>query len=123
METLEKGRINHKLILFYKMYNNLTPHYLPSLIPSSVNEVSHYNLRNANIVQTINARTTSYVNLFLPSIIREWNNIPDNDKYVDSVDSLKRQISRNKTPVLKYFILVAESYKFCILGYVQDAAL
>ena len=28
LETLEKRRINHKLILFYKMYNNLTPHYL-----------------------------------------------------------------------------------------------
>ena len=40
-ETLEKRRINHKLILFYKMYNNLTPNYLSSLVPSSVNEVSH----------------------------------------------------------------------------------
>ena len=100
-ETLEKRRINHKLILFYKMYNNLTPDYLSSLVPSSLNEVSHYNLRNANDVQTINARTASYS--FLPSVIREWNNIPDNDKYVDSVDSFKRQISRNKTPVPKYF--------------------
>ena len=78
------------------MYNNLTPDYLSSLVPSSVNEVSHYNLRNANDVQTIN-------NSFLPSVIREKSNIPDNDKYVDSVDSFKWQISRNKTLFPKYF--------------------
>ena len=114
-ETLEKRRINHKLILFYKMYNNLTPDYLSSLVPSSVNEVSHYNLRNANDVLTVNARTALYFNSFLPSVIREWNNIPANDKYVVC---FKRQISRNKN----IFILETESYKFCILGYVQDAA-
>ena len=74
-QTLEKRRINHKLILFYKMYNNLTPDYLSSLVPSSVNEASHYNLRNANDVQTINARTALYFNSFLPSVIREWNSI------------------------------------------------
>ena len=102
-ETLEKRRINHKLILFYKMYNNLTPDYLSSLVLSSVNEVSHYQLRNANDVQTINARTALYFNSFLPSVIRQWTNIPDTDKYVGSVDSFKRQISRNKTPVPKYF--------------------
>ena len=85
------------------MYNNLTPDYLSSLVPSSVNEGSRYNLRNANDVQTINARTALYFNSFLPSVIREWNTLSENDKYVDSVDSFKRQISRNKTAVPKYF--------------------
>ena len=99
-ETLEKRRLNHKLTLFYKMYNNLTPDYLSSLVLSS--EVSRYNLRNANDVQTINARTALYFNSFLPSVIREWNTIIENDKYVDSIDSFKRQISRNKTTVPKY---------------------
>ena len=64
-ETLEKRRISHKLILFYKIYNNLTPDYLSSLVPSSVNKGSRYNLRNANDVQTINARTALYFNSFL----------------------------------------------------------
>ena len=76
-ETLEKRRINLKLILSYKMYNNLTPDYFSSLVPSSVNEVSRYNLRNANDVQTINARTALYFNSFLPPVIREWNAIPE----------------------------------------------
>ena len=84
------------------MYNNLTLDYLLSLVPSSVNEVSHYNLRNANDVQTINARTALYFN-FPTVCYTRMVNIPDNDKYVDSVESFKRQISRNKTPVPKYF--------------------
>ena len=66
-------------------------------------EEEETDLRNANDVQTINARTVLYFNSFLPSVIRQWNKIPDNDKYVDSVDSSKRQISRNKTTVPKYF--------------------
>ena len=59
------------------MYNNLTPDYILSLVPSSVNELSLYNLRNANDVQTINARTALYFNSFLPSVIRIWNTLPE----------------------------------------------
>ena len=87
---LKRGRISHKLILFYKIYNNnLTPDYFSSLFPPLVNKLSRYNLRNANDVQTINTRSALYFNSFLPFAIREWNNISDNDKYVDSVDSFK----------------------------------
>ena len=74
------------------MYNNLTPDCLSSLVPSSVNEGSRYNLRNANDVQTIN-RTALYLNSFLPSVIREWNTLSENDKYVDSIDSFKQNCS------------------------------
>ena len=106
------------------MYNDLTPDYLSSLAPPSVKEILRYNLRNANDVQTINVRTALYFSLFLPSVIREWNNISDNDKYVDSIDSFILQIiiSWNKSTVPKYFKLEVESYKFCILGFAQDAA-
>ena len=86
------------------MYNNLTPDDLSSLVFPSVNEGSRYNLRNANDVQTINARTALYFNSFLPSVIREWNTLSENDKYVDSIDSFKRQISRNKTAIPKIFL-------------------
>ena len=68
-----------------------------------VMEGSRYNLRNANDVKTINTRTALYFNSFLLSVIREWNTLSENDKYVDSIDSFKRQISRNKTAVPKYF--------------------
>ena len=42
-ETLEQRRNNHKLTLFYKMINSLTPLYLTSLVPQPVSNLSRYN--------------------------------------------------------------------------------
>ena len=52
-ETLDARRNNHKLVLFYKMYNDLTPLYYSSLVHPLVQNVSHYNLRNSNATQTV----------------------------------------------------------------------
>ena len=57
------------------MKSNLCPTYLSSLVPQTVNSISRYNLRNANDLQAINARTTLYYNSFLSSTIREWNDL------------------------------------------------
>ena len=64
-DTLEERHRKHKLALFYKMVNGLSPPYLLSLIPLPVNRVSSYNLRNSNDIQTIPARTNLYYNSFL----------------------------------------------------------
>ena len=68
--TLGKRRENHKLTLFYKMIYNFTPSYLSSLVPPSTSNLSRYNLRNSNDLQTIVARTNQYYNSFLPSAVR-----------------------------------------------------
>ena len=73
-ETIEQSRHNHKLTLFYKMLNNITPLYLSSLVPQSISNISRYNLRNSNDLQTINARSNQYFSSFLPSSVRAWNN-------------------------------------------------
>ena len=44
-QTLHKQRHDHKITLFYKMFNQLTSVYLSSLIPQQVNAISHHNLR------------------------------------------------------------------------------
>ena len=69
-EALELRRYNHQLTLLYKMMHNITPLYLSSLVPQSVSNLSRYNLRNSNDLQTIDARTTQYYNSFLPSSVR-----------------------------------------------------
>ena len=56
------------------MYYNLTPIYLSSLIPQQVENMSQYNLRNAQDLRHIRARTSLYYNSFLPSTVRQWNN-------------------------------------------------
>ena len=44
----EKRRENHKLVMFDKMCNDLTPSYLSSLVQQSINNVSQYSLQNAD---------------------------------------------------------------------------
>ena len=47
-ETLATRRKQHKLTLFYKMQNDLSPEYLASLVPPTVGSTSSYPLRNSN---------------------------------------------------------------------------
>ena len=54
-ESLVKRRRKHKLLLLYKMLNNLSPLYLFSLIPPTVDTQSSYNLRNAHNIRTIHS--------------------------------------------------------------------
>ena len=102
-ETLESRRKKQKLVLFYKMVNNLTPPYLSTLIPSTITETSRYNLRNANDIRTINTRTTQYYNSFLPSTIREWNTLPEEQRTSATHLSFKAQINQHSTNVPKYY--------------------
>ena len=94
---------NHRLTLFYKMNHNLTPLYLTSLVPGSVGNVSRYNLCNANNLQGINTRTAQYQQSFLPSTIREWNELPNEAKECSSVNSFKYYLNKNREHTPKYF--------------------
>ena len=95
-ETLELRRYNHKLTLFYKMVHNITPLYLSSLVPQSVSNLSRYNLRNSNDLQTIDARTNQFYNSFLPSSVRAWNNLSVEVKQCESVNSFKCLLQKEK---------------------------
>ena len=70
-ETLDIRRRKHKLVLFYKMYNDIAPSYLSSLVPRPDQNASRYSLRNANNIRTIQSRTNQYYNSFLPAAIRD----------------------------------------------------
>ncbi|MCG8113035.1 MAG: reverse transcriptase domain-containing protein [Candidatus Thiodiazotropha taylori] len=102
-DTLDKRRHDHKLTLFYKMFNNLAPIYLSSLVPQQVNAVSRYNLRNSNDLKTIRTKTTLHYNSFLPSSIREWNNLPAEAKESTSVNSFKTFLKKDKQSIPIYY--------------------
>ena len=78
-----------KLIMLYKMLHNAAPDYLSSLAPSLVNERVEINLRNASNLSLIPARTSLYFSSFLPSVVRDWNNLPATVRNSPSVESLK----------------------------------
>ena len=50
LQKLSDRRDNHKLILFYKMQHNLTPHYLASLVPNRFNDIHGYDTRHSDSI-------------------------------------------------------------------------
>ena len=96
------------------MVNNIAPTILSSLVPPLVQSVSHYNLRNANDLQSVNSRTTQYFNSFLPSVIREWNSLPCADRNVETIDSFKWHLNQHRATYRSIFTLKIETHKFCI---------
>ena len=102
-ETLEERRKKHKLTLFYNMTHNLTPSFLSSLVPQPVHAASSYNLRNSNDIQNIPARSNYYHNSFLPSTVREWNNLPLDTRNSESLNSFKRKLNLAVSYAPKYY--------------------
>ena len=66
----EARRKNHKLTLFFKMANDLSPLYLSDLVPTTFNNSSNYNLHNSNNIHLVNARTYLSYNSFHHSAVR-----------------------------------------------------
>ena len=89
--------------LLYKMINNLSPSYLSDLVPQSVNTISHFNLRNANDFESVASRTNQYYNSFLPSVVRECNDLTNVVRQSDSLLSFKYNLNSELPIVPKYF--------------------
>ena len=78
--------------VFEKLYSYILDLYFSSfilLIPQQVNDISRYNLRNSNNIQTIRAKTNQYNNSFLLSVVRDWNTLPAETKQLNTLSSFK----------------------------------
>ena len=102
-QTLHRRRQDHKITLFYKMFNQLTPVYLSSLIPQQVNAISHHNLRNSNDIHTIRSNTSLYHNSFLPSTLRQWNSLPVEVRQLNTLSSFKTFLKKDLKSVPTYY--------------------
>ena len=103
-ETLSERRRKHKLILFYKMMNGLSPNYLNSLVPPTVGNSSVYNLRSPNNLRNIPCRTSFYKNSFLPAVISDWNSLTDDMKSAETLTAFKYRLNLGKpVPKQLYF--------------------
>ena len=85
------------------MFNQLTPVYLSSLIPQKVNAISHHNLRNSNDIHSIRSNTSLYHNSFLPSTLRQWNNLPVEARQLNTLSSFKTFLKKDLQSVLTYY--------------------
>ena len=104
-DKLKKRRDDHKLTHFYKMNNNLTPYYLSSLIPQQVEVISQYNLRNAQDIRNIRSRTSLYYNSFLPLTLRQWNNLLNETRQSNSLNSFKCILKKRQTLCTQILLL------------------
>ena len=87
------------------MQNDLSPAYLSSLVPPTVGSTSAYSLRNSTNVLTVRAKSQFYFNSFLPSVIRDWNELPEEIRSSASLSVFKHKLNRDsKTPSEFYFI-------------------
>ncbi len=102
-ESLETRRRKHKLCLFYKMVNGLTPDYLSSLVPPNVGSTNRYSLRNDNNIHPPYARTMLYSNSFLPSVIREWNQLSLPIREAPTIATFKSRINENIVIIPKHY--------------------
>ena len=97
--------------LFYKMLYNITPHYLSNLIPSTISNLSRYNLRNSNDLQTVDARTSQCYHSFLPSITRDWNSLSVETKQSEYVNSFKLLLTKGKSTVPDHYYIDSRKTK------------
>ena len=86
------------------MSTNVSPSYLSHLVPKSVDRASSYNLHNSHNLWPVAIRTNLNYNSFLPSVIRDWNELPVVVRQLDSIYSFKNYINRDFTPVPKYYL-------------------
>ena len=79
-----------KLILFYKILNGYPPNYLYDLIEPYRQSNHSYNLRTNDLQFKIpHIRTTSYMESFLPSTVKQWNILPEYIKNASGISSFK----------------------------------
>lgn len=100
-ETLATRRKKHKLVLFFKMKNNISPQFLTNLIPGQTQ--TRYSLRNNSDIPTVRCNTQLYKESFLPSVIRDWNALPEHIKNSPSLNAFKRNLNRNMFKSPKYY--------------------
>ena len=103
LDTLSERRKKHKLILFYKMVNSISPPYLSSLTPSSIGQSTSYRLRNADNLTTINSRTSLYTSSFLPQTVKDWNVLSSEIRNAPSIESFKKLLNSESRKSNKLF--------------------
>ena len=82
----------------------MSPNYLSSLVPPSVGNTTNYPLRNSSNLHTIHTNSQLYFNSFLPSVIRDWNELSEQTRNLPSIASFKREINSDiKKHTLIYF--------------------
>ena len=100
-ESLQKRRQKHKMCLFTKWQVDLPPSYLSDLVPWTVENTVAYILHDTHNIKPIQNQLC--YKSFLPSSIRDWNDLLLTVRTSPSLSSFKSQLNKDNMKVPKYF--------------------
>ena len=89
-ESLNLRRWYRRLVLFYKIVNDLTPDY--TRIPIPPLRQSSYSLRYPATIGQINVRTACFSASFYPSCLLKWNKLPHEIRESPTIGILKNKL-------------------------------
>ena len=93
LEKLSVRRRRQKLLMFYKMNNQLAPSLLCDLVPESTEERTTYSLRSSQNKTLPKTTTKAMQSSFIPSTVQEWNALPIDVRLAGTVEEFKRKIT------------------------------
>ena len=94
-------RTNHRLVLFYKILNNLAPQYLKRLCNLTSHNTNNYLLRRNNSFLVPAIHRESFSKSFFPKTIRDWNNLANSIKQSQSLTIFKTKIKSLYEPLVQ----------------------
>ena len=103
--SLKERRRRHKLVIYFKALNGLTPSYLANYLPPLVSSINPYCTRRNPLERAIPLfKTALYENSFFISTTYLWNDLPDNYKLTNSISSFKRLLQKDDILVPAYYL-------------------
>ena len=91
--TLSQRRRIHRLRLFYKIRNNLSPDYLMQLMPQTVQDRNPYALRNREDLTPFRTQRQFFSKSFFPQTTKDWNELPLELRCAKTLSSFNRMLS------------------------------
>ena len=92
LESLCNRRWYRKLVFFYKIVEGLAPSYLQSCL--LLGNERAYNTRSSfkNTIKTFATRTSTFYTTFFPYCTKEWNQLNDDIKKIESIKKFKKML-------------------------------
>ena len=86
------------------MINGLCPDYLSSLVPPTVGYNSAYSLHNASDYKYIRSNTQLNYNFFLPSVVRDCNELPHATGNAPGISAFKPSLNSTLISVPRFYL-------------------
>ena len=98
---LTNGRTSHRLVLFYKKINDLTPQYLKHLCNFIPHTTNNYQLRRNISFLVPYIHREIFSKSYFPKTIRDWNKLPNDVKQSQSPNIFKTRIRSLYAPLVQ----------------------